>query len=181
MTTVLSARDPRWADLEHTSIQLQVMFKESKDVYGEIPFAASADDTEPHGVDLYNRALAGEFGEIQEPSPEMIAGLVMCQRGDLSALTTAKINELAVTVETVRDAISLNRATEEEVESLPALEAELAAYRLYRVELAQLDRAPGYPTSFDWPEPPANPFVYVPAADESIAPVQGVSESELPK
>lgn len=37
-----------------------------------VPFTASPDDTEPHGVELYNRAMAGEFGEIApfvEPPP----------------------------------------------------------------------------------------------------------------
>lgn len=29
-----------------------------------VPFTASPDDSEPHGVELYNRAMAGEFGEI---------------------------------------------------------------------------------------------------------------------
>lgn len=29
-----------------------------------VPFTASPDDPEPHGVELYNRARAGEFGEI---------------------------------------------------------------------------------------------------------------------
>lgn len=181
MSTVLSAREPRWANLEHTAIQLLVMFKETKDVYGEMPFAASLDDSEPHGVELFNRAVAGEFGEVQEPTLEMITALVMCQRGDLSAKTTARINELAVTVETLQDAVTFKKATEGEIGSLPGLQAELAAYRLYRVQLAQLDTVPGYPVSFDWPEPPASPFVYEPLPDEGLAPVQGVSESELPK
>lgn len=29
-----------------------------------VPFTASPDDPEPHGVELYNRAMAREFGEI---------------------------------------------------------------------------------------------------------------------
>jgi hypothetical protein len=31
---------------------------------GEVPFGASPADTEPHGRDLYARAVAGEFGAI---------------------------------------------------------------------------------------------------------------------
>ena len=29
-----------------------------------VPFTASPDDSAPHGVELYNRAMAGEFGSI---------------------------------------------------------------------------------------------------------------------
>ncbi|MFA7347271.1 MAG: hypothetical protein WCZ86_05885 [Desulfurivibrionaceae bacterium] len=29
-----------------------------------VPFTASPNDSEPHGVDLYNRAIAGEFGPV---------------------------------------------------------------------------------------------------------------------
>lgn len=29
-----------------------------------VPFTASPNDCEPHGVELYNRAMAGEFGHI---------------------------------------------------------------------------------------------------------------------
>ena len=29
-----------------------------------VPFTASPDDSEPHGAELYARAMAGEFGEI---------------------------------------------------------------------------------------------------------------------
>jgi hypothetical protein len=180
MLTVLSARQPRWTNLEHTAIQLLVTFEENKDVYGEMPFAASPNDTEPHGVDLYNRAVAGEFGEIQEPTLEMIAALVMCQRGDMSAATTTKINELAATLDMLQDAVSLKMATDQQIKLLPAVQAELNALRLYRVGLAQLDTLPGYPTSFEWPTPPASPFVYEPPAPEE-PPFQGVSEDELPK
>lgn len=90
MNTVSSARNPRWADQAHTSIVLWVIFEETKDLYGEVPFAASADDSEPHGVDLFNRAIAGEFGEILEPTEEMVMAHVMILRGGYSAGATEK-------------------------------------------------------------------------------------------
>jgi hypothetical protein len=181
MFTVLSARAPRWADLAHTSITLMVLFEETKDTYGEMPFAASPDDSEPHGVELYQRALAGEFGEVLEPTLEMVQAQVMCQRGVLSASATAKINELAASLETLEDAVRLKMATGDQVAALPAVSAELNAWRLFRVQLAQLDGVSGYPMSFDWPQPPAQPFVYVPSSDTDELPVQGVSPDELPK
>ena len=38
-------------------------------VYGWIPFGASPNDVEKHGRDLYQRALAGEFGDIAPAAP----------------------------------------------------------------------------------------------------------------
>ncbi|SDW35509.1 hypothetical protein SAMN05444064_10320 [Pseudomonas syringae] len=180
MNTVSSARNPRWSDQAHTSIVLRVIFEETKDVYGEVPFAASAADPEPHGVDLFNRAVAGEFGEILEPTEEMVMAHVMILRGGFSAEATAKINALANELDTLQDAVALGLATEAQLNAMPALKAELGAYRLYRVQLAQLDALSGFPMSFDWPVPPATPFVYVQQPEELAAP-RGVSEDELPK
>ncbi|RMO78708.1 phage tail protein [Pseudomonas syringae group genomosp. 3] len=180
MNTVSNARNPRWADQAHTSIVLWVIFEETKDLYGEVPFAASADDPEPHGVELFNRAIAGEFGEILEPTEQMVMAHVMILRGGFSAEATAKINALASELDTLQDAVTLGLATEAQMKALPALQAELAAYRLYRVQLAQLDALSGFPVSFDWPVPPATPFVFVQPPQEQATP-RGVSEDELPK
>jgi len=179
MNTVISARNPRWADLAHTSIVLSVIFEETKDIFGEVPFAASAQDPEPHGVDLFNRAVAGEFGEILEPTEQMVQAQVMCQRGIYSAEVTAKVNELVADLDMLQDAITLDMATDQR-KSLPAVKAELDALRLYRVQLAQLETLPGYPMSFDWPVPPATPFVYVKPSEAPPLSI-GVSEDELPK
>lgn len=62
MRTVNSARNPVWADYAQTKIDLEVDFDELDEVY--VPFTAEATDLEPHGVDLYNRAVAGDFGAI---------------------------------------------------------------------------------------------------------------------
>ena len=61
MFTLEYAKDPIWNDAESTSILLTVKWEEFTE---EMPFAAMPSDPEPHGVDLYNRAKAGEFGEI---------------------------------------------------------------------------------------------------------------------
>ncbi|RML74300.1 Tail fiber assembly domain-containing protein [Pseudomonas savastanoi pv. savastanoi] len=67
-------------------------------------------------------------------------------------------------------------ATPEQQTALPAISAEIKAQRLYRVELAQLDTKPGYPLDFEWPVPPADPFVYEPPKPE--APAQDVSDDD---
>ncbi|RMT82239.1 phage tail protein [Pseudomonas viridiflava] len=165
MYTVISVRDPRWADLAHTAISMWVLFEEFKDTYGEVPFGASPKDPEPHGVDLYNRAVAGEFGPVLEPTEETIVGQVMSQRDALSGSATARINALVTELDMLQDAIAMNLATEKQVKSVPAIKAELYAFRLYRVRLSQIDTLEGYPRKFDWPAAPAQPFVYVPAAE----------------
>jgi hypothetical protein len=61
MLTVQYAKNPVYLNEEKTFINLIVKFEEFAE---EMPFGASSNDPEPHGVDLYNRAVAGEFGEV---------------------------------------------------------------------------------------------------------------------
>jgi hypothetical protein len=51
---------PTWADRDHTVINVLVSFGG----LGEVPFTASAQDTTPHGQEIWARAIAGEFGEV---------------------------------------------------------------------------------------------------------------------
>jgi hypothetical protein len=61
MFTLQYAKDPIWNNAEGTSILLAVKWEEFVE---EMPFSACSFDPEPHGVDLYNRAKAGEFGTV---------------------------------------------------------------------------------------------------------------------
>jgi hypothetical protein len=61
MFTLEYAKDPIWNDSEGNSILLTVKWKEFNE---EMPFGACSFDDEPWGVDLFNRAKAGEFGEV---------------------------------------------------------------------------------------------------------------------
>ncbi len=60
MMNIISARNPQWADAANTHIDLLATFYG----IGEIPFSASASDSEAHGQALFNRAVAGDFGAI---------------------------------------------------------------------------------------------------------------------
>ena len=63
---IISARNPiRTAG---GGIDILVVF----DAIGEIPFHATQDDTEPHGRELYTRAMQGEFGPVAPYQPPMI-------------------------------------------------------------------------------------------------------------
>ena len=55
------AKTPIFRDPLGESLDLVVKFDH---LDFEVPFTARADDPEPHGRDLYARAMAGEFGEV---------------------------------------------------------------------------------------------------------------------
>ena len=69
MFTLQYAKNPVYENAEETAINLIVKWEEFSE---EMPFCAMPTDPEPHGVDLYNRAKAGEFGEVAPyiPVPE---------------------------------------------------------------------------------------------------------------
>lgn len=62
--TLTSATNPRWADAAHTGILLDCTFEHLGSEV--VPFIARPDDPEPHGRELYVRALEKEFGEIAD-------------------------------------------------------------------------------------------------------------------
>lgn len=61
MFTLEYAKDPIWNSDDGQSILLTVKWEEFNE---EMPFGATSYDSMPHGVDLYNRAKAGEFGAV---------------------------------------------------------------------------------------------------------------------
>lgn len=62
--TINSARNPKWANYGKRSIDLEVDFDELDEEY--VPFNAHPDDIVSWGPELFNRAVAGEFGDIAE-------------------------------------------------------------------------------------------------------------------
>lgn len=61
MFTLQYAKDPIWNNEEKTAILLTVKWEEFNE---ELPFGACSFDSEEHGRDLFERAKAGEFGEV---------------------------------------------------------------------------------------------------------------------
>lgn len=66
MLTIENAKNPIFSDKEKSMISLDVKFKEFD---AEIPFTASPFDKMPYGVELYERSVSGEFGEIADYVP----------------------------------------------------------------------------------------------------------------
>lgn len=60
-----SVTNLRWANPEGTLIDCDVEFAS----LGPVPFTASAADSAPHSVEIFNRAVAGDFGPIADYVP----------------------------------------------------------------------------------------------------------------
>ena len=61
MFTLEYAKDPIWNSNDGQQILLTIKWEEFQE---EMPFSAANYDSELHGKDLFNRAAAGEFGEV---------------------------------------------------------------------------------------------------------------------
>jgi hypothetical protein len=61
MLTIQYAKNPAYSSESNQTIDLTVKFVEFAE---EMHFGATPFDPMPYGVELYNRAVAGEFGPI---------------------------------------------------------------------------------------------------------------------
>jgi len=61
--TLVAASHPKFFAPDSSAIELVAEFAELKSL-GPIPFVADRDDGAMHGRAIYERALAGEFGEV---------------------------------------------------------------------------------------------------------------------
>jgi len=154
MMTILSARQPCWNDVEHTSLNLLVTFEETRDSLGEVPFTASPKDPEVHGRELFERAVALEYGDIAEPDEEKLKNAMRMKSFGLSALASSMIAKLQGDVNTLQDSVALGMATDAEVTQLPTTQAQLDLWRKYRVLLSRVESQPDFPRTVDWPQQP---------------------------
>jgi len=67
MRTINSVKNPKWADPTGFRVDMDVDFDELDEIY--VPFTAYKFDNEAHSVELFERALLGEFGEIAPYTP----------------------------------------------------------------------------------------------------------------
>jgi len=67
MITYTTVTNPRYANAARTAIDVIVFFPHLKD---PVPFTAAQDDTEEHGREIFNRAIAGDFGAIAGHTPD---------------------------------------------------------------------------------------------------------------
>lgn len=62
------AKDPRWADAEHTMIDLTIKWDQ---IDAELPFTASPTDVEAYGRAIFEAAAVGQFGSVAEFVPHV--------------------------------------------------------------------------------------------------------------
>lgn len=61
--TYTNARNPVWVNASRTLLDIEVNFDHMSEEY--VMFTATLDDVgEPHAIEIYNRAIAGDFGPI---------------------------------------------------------------------------------------------------------------------
>ena len=127
-------KEPKFSNFEETLIDV---IWEHPD-HGDIPFTASKDDTEAHGREIYQLALAGKFGKVSPydgPSPEdQAAASIRTQRDGL-------LSELDIIVS---NPLRYAKFSEEE-------KSQLAAYRQALLDVPQQE---GFPNEIEWPVNP---------------------------
>lgn len=105
--------------------------------FGWIPFGASKDDTVDYGRQLYERALAGEFGKVREAPDVSIEELEADVRFTRSSLLTSI------------DSVVKNPLRFAELSA--GIVEELTSYRRLLLDVTSQD---GFPTEVVWPEKP---------------------------
>lgn len=123
------AKDPRWADEAQTVIDLTVKFAHFDE---ELPFSAQPIDPAAHGRELFERASAGEFGDIAPwtpPSQEEIAAQIRMARNAL--LAESDWTQLPDVPQAIKD-----------------------AWATYRQALRDITAQSGFPYTIEWPVAP---------------------------
>jgi hypothetical protein len=111
--------NPVYSRADHSAINCTVTF----DDLGALPFTASSDDVEAHSVEIFNRAVAGEFGAVAAyvsppaPVPETISDRQFFQalalQGTISqaeALAAVKTGTIPAVLQTAISSLTGNDA-----------------------------------------------------------------------
>lgn len=87
-----NVQNPRWANQDHTILDVDVVFPDSETGQDLVPHTTSDAENEPvHTRELYAKAIAGEFGPIadfvpeENPSAEGDSNYLRGKRNDLLA------------------------------------------------------------------------------------------------
>ena len=121
----------KYANVEHTTIDMMIKFAHLNE---PIPFTASLNDSEAHGVDLYNRAVNGEFGPIAAYEP------ITYTTEQLATIARQKRNEL------------LKESDWTQLNDIP--ESTQLLWQSYRQALRDIPDSVGFPYNIDWPTIP---------------------------
>lgn len=97
--TVIEARNPKWENAEHTSIQIECRFSHYPDEW--LPFRAIPTDSEAHGRDIFVRAAAGEFGSVAPyvAPPPAVPKVVTMRQARLALLQAGLLSQVDAAVQ----------------------------------------------------------------------------------
>jgi hypothetical protein len=126
------AKDPCWANAEHTTIDLTIKWDGINEEY---PFNASSIDCEAHGRAIFAAAVAGEYGLVAEYVPP----------------PPPTTEELAVIARTERDALL---AATDWTQATDVPQATKDKWVPYRQALREVTEQSGFPSDIIWPVKP---------------------------
>jgi Phage tail assembly chaperone protein len=126
------ARDPVWINAEHTAIDLWVKFSHFPN---EVPFTAHPEDCEDHGRIIFQKAAAGEFGEVAEYTPP----------------PPPTFEEQSVIVRQTRDQL-LKETDWTQAADIPQTVKD--KWTVYRQLLRDVPQQEGFPFNVVWPDKP---------------------------
>ena len=135
----LDVLNPQWANAEHTAINVTLIEAEM----GELPFTAMLNDSTEYGPEIFERVVAGDFGEVAAYEPPSDAALLPAARFQQKRL----MQDAGLAVAPLQDAVDLGVATDEQVE-------QLSAWKFYRIELSEVPQQAGWPRTIEWPIKP---------------------------
>jgi hypothetical protein len=125
-----------YADFEQTRINCSVDFTSA----GILPFTADKNDPEPHGREIFERAVAGDFGAIEDyqPPPEMNT----IPPSDQQRSRRNQILE------------SLDQVVTNPLRWAELTQSQQQDYARYRQELLDVPQQANFPNDISWPTPP---------------------------
>ncbi|MBR7631520.1 tail fiber assembly protein [Aeromonas popoffii] len=135
---IISATHPRHLATDPETITLDVLFAHLPE---PVAFTARKDDPEPHGRELYSRAVFGEFGDIE------VLLTAPPTEAQQQAILADKLKQAASAMAPLEDAHTLGIISEAE-------RVRLTRWQHHRVTLYRLPQSDGWPSEVSWPEEP---------------------------
>lgn len=134
--TYTEVTNPKFKNPEQSQIDLWVKFDHLMDEYPEgVPFCADPTDCMAHGRELYQRALAGDFGPVAAYTPP----------------PPLPLEEQEIVVRQQRDTL----LTQSDWTQLPDVPEETKAkWAPYRQQLRDVTLQKGFPYNVIWPTEP---------------------------
>ncbi|MFY0730580.1 hypothetical protein [Pseudomonas sp. NFX15] len=127
---------PQWTNADHTAVNVVLV----TEALGDIPFTATPNDSTSYGPEIYERVVAGEFGEIAAPPSE----------ANTSPEAKARIEQLWVKEQLAQAEQEICKHEDQD----PQASFTEQAWRTYRVELRAWPRSELFPNAEDRPTAP---------------------------